>query len=262
MYIIYGQKGKDDQSGSFPLNSQIRFLADLFHNKCRIFSMPGHLSTGENVKRYIEGFNRLISKSSATQYIGFGNGYNAKNNRNAYINEINNQAANNPNNFYLENYLVTVPQKSRNNHSKALIYFTWKDTSWELKKKYEKREIALSPESIGDFLAAVDVKAVIVGSSNQSYKTYFSPTTDKGEADVLLIGSDNGLRECIDSKEKMLEDIAVSNGLRIKEEFFNDHRDFLENNLIAKTILPPEKYNSDQEFLNAVFKKCLEEELL
>ena len=223
--------------------------------------MPGHLSSGKNVKKYLDRFNELVSNTKSKQYIEFGNGYLAGNNRNDYINYISQQSK--VPEFYLRNYCIGLPNKLRNNHSKALFYFSWienKDNIIKIKLESGKR---LDESEVEEFLKSVTVQAIIVGSSNQSFRTYFSPIADKGETDVMLIKSDNGLECAINNEYDVIKDIIISNGLDVKAEIIaNKHKDFFNSNLIAKSILRPEEYKSDEEFLNAIFKDCLTNEML
>ena len=261
MYIIYGQKTKNESVDNYPLNSQIKFLSHLFDNRCWIFSMPGYLSKGRNAEKYINDFNNLVSESDNTQYIGFGNGYNAGTQRVKYINSISQQSINNPD-FRLRNYSLDLPANGLNNHSKALFYFSWKREDNLMKEELENGKLSLSRSNMDCFLNAVSVNAVIVGSSNQSFLAYFSQTADKGETDVLLIKSDMSLNSTPNTIKGVIMDIAFNNGVEIREDIIvKDYEYFFDNNIIAKSILSPQKYETDEKFLNDIFRECLENEL-
>ena len=263
MYIIYGQKRKGQDNDPFPLNSQISILADLFDNKCWIFSMPGHMSRGNNASTYLEKLNELIGKSSTNeQYIGFGNGYHSYEARGKYISEINRLSSENPSGFLLRNYSVSIPKNIRHNHSKVLIYYSWKNNNSNLKNSFEDGKLGIPEIPLDVFIDSIDVKAVIIGSSNQSFNTYFSEHADKGEADILLLPSGTSHEMCTNTKNSIVHDIALGCGMEIRNDFFDeDHNDFFENNLISKTVLPLQGNMRDDEFLKSIFKNCLTEEL-
>ena len=256
MYLIYGQKNKGERSKQFPLNAQIKFLSDLFDNKCWIFSMPGYLSKGENVENYLTKFNELIKCSGNTQYIGFGNGYHSIQSRRDYIEKID-ELCTKQSKFYLKNYKVNLPDNNRHNHSKALFYFSWKDNNNMFKKELESCEQSLSSSNLCEFLKSIYVRAIIVGSSNQSFRTYFSEIADKGETDFLVIKSENMFNKHINVPEDIVKDIGDGREIKVEK-----HSAFFENSLIAKTLFIPKKYKSEQEYLNDIFSKCLNEELL
>ena len=256
MYVIYGQKTKGDTLDKYPLNAQIRFLSDLFQNRCWMFAVPGHMSRGEKVKDYINEFNGLVTEfSNNEQYIAFGNGYGAKTGRNEYSEEINSNAG-----LGLKNYDVCLPSANRSNHAKMLFYFEWENPS--LEEKYKAKDICLSDKTYKELLDNVIVRAVIAGSSNQSFHTYFKASADKGEADILLVSSKTEFKKEISTKEEFISDIEGPLDNRdMGHTFVTRHMDFFESNIISKTLFRLEGFKSEEAFLNDIFRKCLESEL-
>lgn len=256
MYLVYSQKA-GRQSQIFPLNAQIRFLSELFDNKLYMFSMQGHMSKGRNASKYIDDFNKLISSPRKTQHISFGVGYKAKNERQLYIDEINRRKTDGD--FYLEYYNLGIDYSSaKNNHSKAYFYFD--------PKGYDFNDFNGEEKNINDFINHITVYAAIIGSSNQSWNTYFRATTDKGEADILLLYSDNSeqndfIKSCEETYRKKLN---VDNS----DNIFESGYILQENSIISKSISLPnlneydciDEDNKELKFLKAIFKQCLENE--
>lgn len=83
---------------------------------------------------------------------------------------------------------LDLDAKKRKDHRKLIFFLKrggWKPT-WTLDSKSEAA-----------FLDAVTVKAVLIGSSNFSWSTYWNggnPTPQKGEADLLLFTDDTYMR--------------------------------------------------------------------
>lgn len=254
MYVIYGQKTRGDKIEDYPLNSQIRFLSDLFKNQCWIFSVPGYMSKNEKVSDYIQKFNALISDySNKEQYIAFGNGYNASENK--YREAIDSSSS-----LLLKTYKVDLPPVKRSNHAKMFFYFMWENEGE--KKKYEDGEETLSLKTLKEFLAAVSVKAIIVGSSNQSYTTFFNGVADKGEADVLLLPSWGKPREVIEDEVAFIRDIEWDHRSNdLNQQFVDTHRDFFDHNIISKSLFLVKDCDTEGEYFNKVFRKCLSGEL-
>lgn len=258
MYVVYGQKGKGDPQ-PFPLNAQIRFLSDVFDNRCWIFAVPGYMSKDEKAAKYVERFDELIRHNSGyesnaqKQYIAFGNGYNAsaKDEYSAVIDK---------GTYTLKTYRVNLPPVRRNNHAKMLFYFFWENE--ELKDKYASGDLALSKTTAKDFLAGITVKAVIVGSSNQSYTTFFNSSAEKGEADVLLLPSRSKPGEVLADEEAFIRDINWEYGNDdLGRQFVDTHRDFFDHNIISKSLFLVKDWDSEEEFFKEIFRKCLTGEL-
>lgn len=119
-----------------------------------------------------------------------------------------------------------VQKKNLTDHRKMLFFFKGKDISFIdsdiTKNQYQK------------FISSIEIVGLLIGSSNQSFSTYFS-TAQKGEADLLMLhdgASFNNYR--IDTeKEKNSKGILImaeSNSISDSDEYFKDIlRDIFEN---------------------------------
>lgn len=264
MYLVYSQKEKGAKQ-RFPLNTQIKFLSYLFANQCWILSLPGHLSSKARTEDYLKQFNSLLNykKIHKEQFIGFGSGYASQSKREDYIRGIDQLKMTDPG-FALRNYNVVIRSPYRSNHSKMLFYYQWKDKK-NVMSDFTAKGRSLSQVSLCEFLPFIEVNAVIIGSSNQSYSSLFSKYADKGESDIMLLAS-GYQRFCFKDDKDILADILDYH--RFEREYdlseditiANDVKEFFDKNIISKTLLPIEG-KTDEEYLKQVFEKCLGKEL-
>ena len=255
MYIIFGQKTKGARK-EFPLNTQIKFLSDIFANECWILSLPGHMSRGDKVATYINDFNELINRSVKEQYIGFGNGYSSVNSRDAYIGEIQSNNAK----YLLRNYRIDLSnlQKRKNDHSKMLFYFQWGKDS--LLRSAMENGCELSSDNIEAFFREISVIAIIIGSSNQSWQTYFKKPADKGEADVLLLSSITNGSADISNEIAFLKDVIRDRADKPIERYLTDNKEFFEQNIISKSLFSFAGDKTETEYLTEIMRRCLYKE--
>lgn len=77
--------------------------------------------------------------------------------------------------------LLNFNEKKLKDHRKMIFFFEITDNSLLNKKILEKKDV-------GNFISSIDVCAILIGSTNQSYTSYFGKNNkaDKGEADILL----------------------------------------------------------------------------
>ena len=109
----------------------------------------------------------------------------------------------------------------KNDHSKMLFFLDDKSIIKETDK------IEIDKDNIV-------VKAVLVGSSNQSYNTYLVSPTLKGEADIFIIDSEIVPRSADKSVKNLLVEFYDSNNIKeerknivISEQICGENHDFL-----------------------------------
>ena len=107
-------------------------------------------------------------------------------------------------------------------------------------------------------LLNLKVKAVLIGSSNQSYTTYSSPVADKGEADILLIDGNSINREYTESKNKIINfyDETIEKN-SITEENRNGTTNYVNENL-RSSIAIFEDIKAPEDFLQNIFKETIQ----
>lgn len=141
---------------------------------------------------------------------------------------------------------IQLDPKYRNDHRKMVFFF--QRGKWNIKER-------LTGGNLESFLDNIQVKAVLIGSSNFSWNTYYNAgtgNTAKGEADLLMFEDDCYKKELQRMIEKgktyeegrVVEDEqetarsgmvlfeSIAGGGENPEEFFKEIlRDFLENSL-------------------------------
>ena len=115
-------------------------------------------------------------------------------------------------------------------HSKMLFFLDPSSVNGGL---LNQKEGDIELEEAQSLLKGCEVKAVLIGSSNQSYNTYFKDPADKGEADVFMIKDialvkEEGKTDCpldeafFDEKAKEFYDYVINNedvnGNKLKNE--------------------------------------------
>lgn len=120
-----------------------------------------------------------------------------------------------------------VQKKNLKDHRKMLFFLKGKGISFMdfdiTEKQYQK------------FLSSIEIVGLLIGSSNQSFATYFS-TAQKGEADLLMLHDGASFKNYhIDTKEKEKNGkgtliMAKSDSISDSDEYFkNILRDIFEN---------------------------------
>lgn len=100
---------------------------------------------------------------------------------------------------------------------------------------------SITIDNYKEFLDTVVVRAVMIGSSNQNFTTYYGGSkkkADKGEADVFMFIGEKEIANDIININVENANIVVSESLNFKEDgtaenyLRNILEDFLKNNLI------------------------------
>ena len=78
----------------------------------------------------------------------------------------------------------------------------------------------INSKNLKSFLNGINVNALLIGSSNQSDKTYFAQTSDKGEADIFMFsdkwfdnygeGRSITVESVISNISNSFEDVAIA----------------------------------------------------
>lgn len=189
MYTLYIPKYKGDKPPYLVkkvVNTISQYCLD---NKSPfgIFMAPGYLSSAEHtIQDFTRDFpfsslnNSLIKNSNS--YLGIFRGMNSKNDI-----TLNNGQKDTILNVHSKEYSgrnnwVDLSCKAlKEEHRKMLFVFSFVDP----KVDPNTVPLQINKANMDSFLELVDVNFVLIGSSNQSYNTYFQPHV-KGEADILL----------------------------------------------------------------------------
>ena len=160
-----------------------------------LFMVPGYLSTTTStVSSFVNQFpSQQQNQFNVTPYvddIGIFDGMNGK----KFVDYKNKDQ-------HGTDIILSIHKKLFSNMGYHFIEFKTKQIVADHRKilfffKYDRNDYAI-PQTFGscdiaEFMSKVEVEFLIIGSSNQSYTTYFggcqtnSPSADKGEADVLF----------------------------------------------------------------------------
>ncbi len=165
-------------------------------DKLTIISCPGYVPSTENAaKKYGNNFMNPIE--THTERFGFFGGMHdpGSDRFTKFKNAINDHLAHNNLNIHI---------MKNSDHRKMLFFIKESESS----KKYTDIDNA----NWADYLNTISVKAVLIGSSNQSFSTYFGGSV-KGECDLLLYISDSkyGLPPSKNADDNYTEDNMWNN---------------------------------------------------
>lgn len=172
MFYCYIVKKNEKEKGKSPVSKLLDVYTRLYGQSDFIVCLPGFLSKNKSaMDTFINEFT--FSKNPEIFQRGyFFIGYNGCSllkgtsfSKQDYINSK------------FGNYNTSL--KQRKDHSKVVVFF-------------EKNSFLLNEEdkNIDSLIKYGKVNAILIGSSNQSYTTYFKSPADKGETDVLLVDGD------------------------------------------------------------------------
>lgn len=215
IYTIFFKKYQGDLT---PFDS-VKYLKRII-SKCKnpfIVGWPGYISkTASTLDGFYDNLNPFVNK----QLHGFFfkpmliNMLKCGKTNEKYINDL------------FGNH--SIPQPRLDDHSKILVVLDLDDNS--------NRNIDLMND-------IYDVKAILIGSSNQSFNTYFYSPTPKGEADVLLFN--------IEKKDNENDTQALIN--YFGDNLINQNADSMgQSPLIAKEL-----FGRTSEYLNQIFYKLI-----
>ena len=174
MYIIVAKKTERD-TGDFPIIDALKWYFKKNTDDIILVS-PGYMSkTSKTVKDFYCEFNHIQGASANNKFIfSYGMNGNATLTDNKNTTIIDEHA-----NYFKFSTLNCFSTKK--DHSKFLIFIK---NNEDFINEYDKSESNLIELLKNDNL---NVKAILLGSSNFSYNTYFSGYADKGEADIFMI---------------------------------------------------------------------------
>lgn len=231
MYTVYIAKYKGDIP-DFNITRVISKYMSCTDYDCGIISSPGYMNvrvgtTDEFYDKLAPAF--LQSSSTNTRHIEVGifNGMNGSNHMKGTGNTCREQHEKSIQSHQLN--LITLKCKRKIDHRKMLFFMELKDNFNEI----------LSLENYEQFLHTVTVRGVMIGSSNQSLKTYYGGSgggsADKGEADIFMFVDDEA-KNSIMEDPALNESVVISRSLYVPGDSDTDYLksillDFLQNSL-------------------------------
>lgn len=174
LYIAYLPKSKGEDVGDRKVNNILYWYMSKTNYEYSVIAAPGYLSTTENtIDTFVKELSDILAKGSNKTKIGFLNGMNGHHTTSSgkiIIEEHYKKMSV----YNFEQIILTI--KKEFDHRKMLCFFKFQKGSQE----------NITIEKLDDFLNCIYVGAILIGSSNQSKKTYFEKNASKGEADIFM----------------------------------------------------------------------------
>lgn len=207
MYSIYIPKYEGERDFEFKLPRVLTMYMEVTKYKYNLLSLPGYLSrTDASISAFINRFEHGIMKGNPTA-IGFFHGMNGSQliaGRESIIKGHYRQ--------FRTLQVIDVKCKDLKDHRKMLFFFEMPEDI----ERNSEGEITLNNSTKDYFIDNIRVGAILIGSSNQSWNTYYAggrTRADKGESDLLMF-----------SEAYFAEDFTrIVNGERLRDlEIEND----------------------------------------
>lgn len=248
MYSIYIPKYQREKDFEFKLPRVLTMYMEATRYKYNLLSLPGYLSkTDTSIRDFINRFEHGITKWNSIS-VGFFNGMNGSH-----------PVAGRKSGTIIESHYghfralqkMNIAYRKLKDHRKMLFFF-------EETKAVERDEIGrivLNNRTAESFINNIRVGAILIGSSNQSWNTYYAggrTRADKGEADLLMF-----------SEAYFAEDFTrIVKGE--KPRFFEVENDFEYNpNLDFSdcVVFESMSHKGDEEYFNDILRDVLEHNL-
>lgn len=206
LYVNYLPKIQGEKP-DFKIIGSLKKCMKYYNGNNNIISSPGYLSSKTYVHDFAVEFGKLIPSGNKI-YIGYFKGMN-KISGSAVINLLDEH--------YIEMYKtgkfkkLNIKISNKSDHRKMIFIYGIKE-----KASFDFEKDVLDIKTQDKFLDSIIVNAVLLGSSNQSYSTYYGGKkgkADKGEADILLFTAD---------REESLRDVMYVEGGVIFKEIISD----------------------------------------
>lgn len=246
MYSLYIPKYEDDPISAQSLPKALGRFMECAEYSYDLLVSPGYMSkTDRTIPDFLAAIEKEIAAGGRAIGLGLFHGMNGYNfvTRGTIIDEhkeVIRKA------HHLEN--IEIDPKGRKDHRKMIFFF--ERGGWNVAEELNSRRR-------DDFLEAITVKAVLIGSSNFSLNTYYNgdaaggSLAGKGEADLLMFYDENhrpeeNFRRIIGQEEqgenhldvgpeewaaKMVLSESIAGGGDPQEYFKDMLRDFLEHSL-------------------------------
>lgn len=222
LYIIYIPKNQGDDAVMKPILKKYTNICEFQNN---YICSPGFMSnTSNTINMFCMDFKDSLVKKNRSAYVSQFKGMNGKNfliggGKNVYDEIIES--------FRRHSFeVIKVKEKQVNrDHRKMIFFYTF---IHQENFKYNE----LNKDNYLLFLNNIDVNAILIGSTNQSYSSFFKKSSVHGEADILMVAADEKL------------------GNRIVEHFYDDHG--------SKLVVTKDIYGKDAVTSQKYFKQILQ----
>lgn len=239
IYTFFMKKFQKDKA-PFPTTLVVKEYLNLYGQNDIVISFPGYMGTTS------KSIGKFLSKMCFPTNTYFTVGMNGKNQM-----KLKSNVQDYHNSFFNQIKNINKPLKD---HSKMLFFLDPNSVNGGLLNQKEG-DIELKDARL--LLKGCTVKAVLIGSSNQSYNTYFKDPADKGEADVFMI-KDIALVKEDDKTGSPLNDAFFD---KKAEELYNkitDYEEANENKLEnVNNIILSKRIKGGDNFLDEILQASL-----
>ena len=221
IYIFFMKNQKGNQAPS-PTATIIKRFAKQCAPDDLTICLPGYMSVNS------KSISQFVNQINLSKHTYFSQGMNGKNpiNKNFTIQDEHNS--------YYKGIPFTFTEDT--DHSK-MIFFIKKPYDFDIDSENERASISLLFDESCD---CFDIKAILIGSSNQSFTTYFR-SAKKGEADVLLINGD-----AINADDKIVEEEII--------KMYNNLSDETKRQIVLTKELVD---STNKNILHDIFRKTI-----
>ena len=233
LYIRYIPKVEGENT-DFKIVESLKKYMQSNLGKNNIIAAPGYMSSYAKVKDFVKEFKNIVPKKEEFVYIGYFKCLNwekifGRRTSNIIISE-----------HYKELQKtgkfkkIKIRISNKKDHRKMIFLFEIVANS-----SFDFKVDILDKTNKDIFLSSIIVNAILIGSSNQSYNTYYGGgkgKADKGEADVLMFVSDesvNLIRENMDIEGTIVFEEICGIGNKSPHEYLKD----ILNDFLSKSLL-------------------------
>lgn len=218
MYTIYIPKRQREKE-EHEITKVIRTYLKLRPDTSGVICFPGYMSRNQWIEEYWHGLFDNYLKSEL--YVSFSQGMSGEDIKRQNIQYIMENPIHNLK--YLD---LAIP--NLRDHSKVMLFYK-KNSDISLYELCNKEDCPTSENPLETFIKNCDVEAALLGSSNQSFSTYFKPAT-YGETDIMLIACDHDNNTgCSDSDTVFINDVR-------RDTPYNSVDFNMKNCVVAKSI--------------------------
>lgn len=271
MYTVYIPKYKGENP-DFNIIKVIKIYMSSTNYDCGILLAPGYMNKNVNTTdMYFTKMEKIFHKSKLSKNrnvsVGIFNGVNGT----TLIN-----LGKKPGKITCREYheysikshglnLIRIKCKKSSDHRKMIFFLEGPDMRFisveDMEKRDESRNEELSLANYSDFLTNTKVRAIMIGSSNQSLQTYYGGSkglsADKGEADVFMFVDDSDVKNAfVNTDDKLLQDsIVISKSIKVPGNSENERE---EN---EREEREKNERDTDEKYLKSILEDFLKNSL-
>lgn len=190
LYIRYIPK-IEGENKDFKIVKSLKKYMQTNIGKNNIIAAPGYLSSYAKVKAFVQEFKDIVPLNEECLYIGYFNCLNWE----KTFKKMTSKFIISKHYIELQNTgkfrKLKIKISNKRDHRKMMFLFKILE-----KPKFDFKNDILDKTNKDVFLSSIVVNAILIGSSNQSYNTYYGGgkgKADKGEADILMFVSDESV---------------------------------------------------------------------